>query len=637
VFLYLVSLTALAGLLYSVYGQRAVDSLAVGGISPQTYIAASAITVTDLLATDIARDSAAADVGTVYSNDVVRQQAILGRLLSAGLPENVLNYLLLRYSDPAGLDEEEVSGAVEAAVALAPTERQREVRLLLERRLDATSVPNQELTNAARSAVEGLVPEVQQRLEAGAVIVREGERITGNHLRALEIAGLYSAQTAAFNRAAWIVVGCLLLAALLALPVMILAGRLRPHLTFNQFTFLVGLTLLVLAVQRIALLLDPSFLFVSLVAILVTVLVSETAGLGWAVWLAVVAALLTPSMLLTTLMVVLVGGVVATLMLRLLRSRLTLLFAATIGGLGSAAVLVTLTLLQGPPPLSTLAAAGLTVAGGILAGISSLGLLPLAEGVFGFLTAFRLLELSSPTTPLLQKLLLEAPGTYQHSLIISNLVEQAVTNIGGNALLARVGALYHDVGKLKRPHFFAENQFSQDNPHTTLSPHLSYLIITSHVRDAIDFLREYRVPRELEAFAAEHHGTTVLTYFYKRALEESAALEDLNFRYPGPRPQSKETAVLMLADAVESASRTLSEPTPNKIRALIDSLIDQRLQDDQLAESPLNFRDLEVIANTFERMLTAILHRRISYPSPEEIQGLRRGGDTRRNESVRAS
>src|SRR5690606_17622804 len=163
--------------------------------------------------------------------------------------------------------------------------------------------------------------------------------------------------------------------------------------------------------------------------------------------------------------------------------------------------------------------------------------------------------------------------------------------------------------------------------------HLSYLIVTSHVRDGVELAREYRLPRELEPFIAEHHGTTVLSYFYKRALEEGQ-VEELNFRYPGPKPRSKETAVLMLADAVESASRTLEDPNPSTIRALIDRLIDQRLQDDQFSESPLNFNDIEVIASTFERMLTAVLHRRITYPSADEIKGLKR---TRGDELPRAT
>jgi membrane-associated HD superfamily phosphohydrolase len=155
----------------------------------------------------------------------------------------------------------------------------------------------------------------------------------------------------------------------------------------------------------------------------------------------------------------------------------------------------------------------------------------------------------------------------------------------------------------------------------------------SHVRDGVELLHEYGVPRAIEPFVSEHHGTTVMTYFYKRALEDKTGLEELNFRYPGPRPRSKETAVLMLADAVESASRSLVEPSQGSIRALIERLVEQRLEDGQLSDSALNFHDLEVIKSTFERMLTAILHRRVSYPTPDEVRGARQGGGSARGGS----
>src|SRR5690625_5326276 len=176
-------------------------------------------------------------------------------------------------------------------------------------------------------------------------------------------------------------------------------------------------------------------------------------------------------------------------------------------------------------------------------------------------------------------------------------------------MLARVGALYHDVGKLKRPSFFVENQFSGENPHDRLSPHLSYLIITAHVRDWDELCRAHRVPNELELFDLEHHGTTILSYFYKRALEATPSLDELNFRYPGPKPQSRETAVLMLADAVESASRTIGEASQGDIRALIDRLFAQRLRDGQLAASDLKLDGLEQLRETLKRLLSAILHR----------------------------
>ncbi len=348
------------------------------------------------------------------------------------------------------------------------------------------------------------------------------------------------------------------------------------------------------------------------------------------------SAFLTPGGAFQTLLVVLGGGTAALLLARAFQTRASLLVAGVLGGAaGSVSFAVYTALAGGFGTLSVAVSLAWILGGGLLSGILALAALPLAESNLGFLTEFRLLELMSPSNPLLQRLLLEAPGTYQHSLIISNLVDQAVGNIGGNALLARVGALYHDVGKLRRPQFFTENQLAQDNPHDRVSPHLSYLVITAHVRDGVELLREYGLPATLEPFVTEHHGTTVLAYFYKRALEGSEGVQELNFRYAGPRPQSKETAVLMLADAVESASRTLSEPSQGSIRAMIDRLIEQRLQDDQLAESPLNFRDLETIANTFERQLMAILHRRVSYPTADELQRLRDDRNPRRSPALR--
>ena len=633
--LFALTLIAVAALLYSVYGERQRFSLSVGERSPQTFVAPVDVEIIDQLETERRRQVARSQIETVYTADTNLQQLVISALTTAGLPAAVLDYLVAEYGDPEGVSAEEMAVILDEAATRAPADRQREVRLTLERILVQTQMANESLTRAAREAAAAAVSPVLETLSAGETIVEEGEMLADDQLRALEAVGLYNPRSAAFTQTIWIVLGSLLLGAAFAFPVVWAHRRLADQLTFKQVAFVVILALVVLTVQRLGVLVDPSFVFVFLVPVMVTVLISEVAGLLTAVWVALAAALLIPSAPLFTFTAVLAGSVVAARASLSLRSRIAMLVAGTAAGITSAVTLAALALIAGGYTTGGAAAAGgFYVAGGMLAGIVALGLLPLAESVFEFLTDFRLLELSSPSSPLLQKLLIEAPGSYQHSLIISNLVEQAVKNIGGNALLARVGALYHDVGKLRRPHFFAENQFSGENPHDSVSPHLSYLIVISHVRDGVELLREYSIPRQLESFVTEHHGTTVLAYFYKRALEDSATLDELSFRYPGPRPRSKETAVLMLADAVESTSRTLSEPSQGSIRAMIDRLIEQRLQDDQLADSPLNFHDLEVIANTFERMLTAILHRRISYPSAEEIRGLKRGGDPRRNQPL---
>jgi len=636
--LFALSVAAVTALLFSVYGSRGGSSLTVGETSPQTFVAPVDTQVIDRIATERERQAARQQIGTIYTSDPQLQNLVTSAVTASRLPPGVIDYIVNAYDDPNGVKAAQIPSLVSAAVGRAPAEQQAEVRRLLQHYLVATSVPNADLTQAAQDAAASAVQPVMQSLRAGQVIVREGQPLTQDNLRVLEALGLYSARTAQLKGTFWILLGSLLVALLLGAPLLYARRILALELSMTQLTFLTVLTLAVLAVQRLALLASGNFLFGLLLPLVVAVLVSEPAGLMWGVWMALAVGLLSPLTPLFAVGGTLIGSVVACLLVLTVRSRVALLLAGAVGGVASGATLVVLVFVNGGMTAGATALGALfMVGGGVLAGITALGLLPLAESGFGFLTDYRLLELSSPTSPLLQRLLIEAPGTYQHSLIISNLVEQAVQNIGGNALQARVGALYHDVGKMRRPHFFVENQFSDENPHDQLSPHLSYLIITSHVRDGLELLKEFKLPRELAPYVAEHHGTTVLSYFYKRALEDAANVEELSFRYPGPKPHSKETAVLMLADTVESASRTLSEPNQSSIRAMIDRLIDQRLQDDQLSQSPLNFHDLEVIANTFERMLTAILHRRISYPSPEEVKGLRRGsGDTRRDTPVPA-
>jgi putative nucleotidyltransferase with HDIG domain len=249
------------------------------------------------------------------------------------------------------------------------------------------------------------------------------------------------------------------------------------------------------------------------------------------------------------------------------------------------------------------------------------GLLPFFESAFGLLTPMRLLELANPNHPLLRKLLLEAPGTYHHSLIVGNLAEAAAEAVGADPLLCRVGAYYHDVGKTKRPAFFVENQMTKENPHDKIAPSLSHLIITSHVRDGLELQEQYRLPSSIRDICAQHHGTTVLWYFYNKALEQdkSGNVSIDSYRYPGPKPQSKEAAIVMLCDAVEAAVRSMARPTPQRIEAVIRKIIRDRLQDGQLDESQLTLRDLDKAAEAFMQTLNGIYHPRIEYPDPAKV------------------
>lgn len=254
---------------------------------------------------------------------------------------------------------------------------------------------------------------------------------------------------------------------------------------------------------------------------------------------------------------------------------------------------------------------------GILSGIIALGTLPLLESMFKIITPYGLAELADTNQPLLKRLNYEAPGTYDHSLRLSHLCEAAAEAIGADPILARVGAFYHDIGKLKRPLFFVENQtyFGIENPHTKLNPRLSKMVITAHPKDGVELAKEYGIPPIVQNFITQHHGDSLASYFYNQALKEEGAenVSEEQFRYTGPKPNSKETAILMLADAVESAARTLPEHTQEALEALIDKLFNERLQDGQLSDSPLTFKDLKIIATTFSRVLRAAHHQRIKY------------------------
>lgn len=259
---------------------------------------------------------------------------------------------------------------------------------------------------------------------------------------------------------------------------------------------------------------------------------------------------------------------------------------------------------------------------GIVAAVAAMGLLPFFEGAFGVLTTLKLLELGNPNHPLLKKLLVEAPGSYHHTILVANLCEAGAEAIGADQVLARVGAYYHDIGKAKRPYFFTENQFGGENPHDKLPPSLSALIIASHVKDGVEMAREYKLPPEIIRFITEHHGTTLISYFYHKASETGKSeyvLED-DFRYDGPKPQSKETAVLMLADGCEASVRALHQRgnlTPDLIETQVKKIISDRLTQGQLEECDLTLRDLTLIERTFVKVLGGVHHARIEYPNME--------------------
>lgn len=268
---------------------------------------------------------------------------------------------------------------------------------------------------------------------------------------------------------------------------------------------------------------------------------------------------------------------------------------------------------------------------GALCAVIALALLPVLESFFSRITPITLLEVGDFNRPLLRRLMIEAPGTYHHTLLVSALAEQAAEAIGANSLLCRVGMYYHDVGKLLHPEYFIENQTMRRSPkeapehHDKLNPSISSLVIMSHVKDGVALARSYKIPEEVIRFIPEHHGTSLIKYFYMRALEqdEEQSPPPDAFRYPGPKPHSRETVIGMLADSVEAASRSIEEPTYERLKDLVEKIVNSKFMDGQFDEAPITLQDLRKIIDSFATSLSAIYHVRIEYPElPEKEASL---------------
>ncbi len=260
------------------------------------------------------------------------------------------------------------------------------------------------------------------------------------------------------------------------------------------------------------------------------------------------------------------------------------------------------------------------LAGAVMSTFLVNGALPYLESFFSRPTPMRLLELCDVNHPLLRRMSLEAPGTYHHSLIMASLAAAAAESVGANALLCRAGAYFHDIGKMVKPEYFVENQGALGNPHDPLPPNMSRLVIQSHVKEGLALARQYGLDKAVADFIGTHHGTSRIEYFYRRALERTEDLEEVDeddYRYPGPRPVTKETAILMIADSVEASVRTLDEPTPQRIRDQIKKIVDQKTADGQFDSVPLTFQDLYRISESFFNTLTGVYHSRVKYPGQE--------------------
>jgi len=273
-----------------------------------------------------------------------------------------------------------------------------------------------------------------------------------------------------------------------------------------------------------------------------------------------------------------------------------------------------------PFDLQLLYKLGFGFAGGLAAAVMVTGIVPLVESLFRYTTNIKLLELANMNNPLLRDLMVQAPGTYHHSIIVGNLAEAAAENIGVNPLMVRVAAYYHDIGKIRKPQYFIENVGGQENRHDKLAPSMSALILMAHVKDGVEMARESRLGKALADIIRQHHGTSLMKFFYDRAKSKAdpgvEQIDERDYRYPGPKPQTREAALIMLADAIEAASRTLTDPTPARIQGMVQKIINNIFIDGQLDECELTLKDINNIAKSFKLVLGGIFHYRVDYPEP---------------------
>lgn len=478
------------------------------------------------------------------------------------------------------------------------------------------------------------VPEVVRTYQAGQVIVREGDIITKVDLAVLRQLGLMQGRALGTR-----LIGVLLFVLVLGGLILFYLARFRRDiLKSDQHFTLYGLvfTLTILVAKAVSVInISPQAEIGSLVgyllpvaggAVLITVLFDRGLAVFTSFLFSIIVGMITDGQF-SFALVAFAGCMAGIFGIGAFATRSDLLrgglFYISLANMG---MILILGLLNETAPGLVLAGMGMGLLNGITSSILALGLLPYLESAFGITSTVRLLELSNPSQPLLKRLLLEAPGTYHHSILVGNLAEAAAEAVNADPLLVRVGSYYHDIGKLKRPFFFIENQISRENPHDKIAPSLSTLIITSHVKDGLELAREHKLPPDIQGIIEQHHGTSLVAYFYQKALESDRPelVTEEEFRYDSVKPQTREAALVMLADSVEAAIRSLQKPTPGRLEGLTRKIIKDKLHDGQLEECDLTFKDLNKIASAFVRVLGGIFHSRIEYPEAALITELER-------------
>ena len=492
--------------------------------------------------------------------------------------------------------------------------------------IQANMIIDQEATEAAREAAREAVEPVVYKQGQNIVVRGEG-RITANQLAMLSTLGLLSGGEADMS----IYLGAALLVILVLAGILLLLRHFSAlHVIDDNGRLMLMLTILAMSLSMSVLArLANSYLAPTMMcALLVTALLGLTPGVVCNAGITILVAALAAGgseeyaeKMALLLVSGLLAGTTAAMVMHHKGTRLWVLVSGLAGGVVDFAAIMAMGLMTSSELSGSLTIAAWRAGGAVLGTLLCIALQPLLEMIFNLPTPMKLMELSNPNQPLLRRLLLEAPGTYHHSTIVSNLAEAAAQAIGANALLARVGGYYHDIGKLKRPSYFTENQMGGVNAHEHTDPYVSAAIITSHTQDGVALAKAYRLPQAVQNIIAEHHGNTPVMYFYHKALQMANGnpVDIESFRYDGYPPRTKESAIVMVCDTIEAAVRTMKNPTMDGIEEFIVKLVRGKLEDGQLSDCPLTLRDIDRICAAATQVLAGVFHERIEYPDMDDI------------------
>ncbi len=482
---------------------------------------------------------------------------------------------------------------------------------------------NEEDTEKRRQEAIASVDDVIRTIQKGQIIIRKGEVATSEDIAILNALGLKNPKINFSN-----IVGIIMITAICLLVVFLYLSYFYPDIyeNINKLILLGIISIFVVLLAKIASQASGYLMPIASASMLIAISLSPNIAILLTVILSLLIGFI-PGGGLNYILVSVISGIVAIYSIRKATQRSSLTRAGLIIAGANIITISALGLINNEGYYLILQNNLWGVLNGFLAVILTIGILPFLESYFDITTSFKLMELSNPNQPLLKKMILEAPGTYHHSIVVGNLSETAAEEIGGNGLLARVGAIYHDIGKIKRPYFFTENQEAYKNIHDEMEPSLSALVIASHVKEGLELAKKNKLPKDIIDIIAQHHGTNLITYFFHRALKENGSNVDKvaeeNYRYSGPKPQTKEAGIILLADSLEAATRSLTNPTATRIKTLVKEIIQKNLENGQLEECDLTLKDLDKIGDSFSRILTGMFHSRVEYPDEDLIKKIK--------------